>query len=112
MTTSPIASLQVANIGKVFGRRRALAGVSTTMNPGEITAILGPNGAGKSTLLSVLSPLLSPTSASVRWGGVERRGGARARAELGYVGHDPGLYMDLGALPNLTLFSSLYGVGD
>jgi heme exporter protein A len=108
----PIASLQVANVGKIFGRRRALVGVSTTMNPGEITTILGPNGAGKSTLLSVLSTLLAPTSGSVRWGDVELSRGTPARAALGYVGHDPGLYMDLGALPNLLLFASLYGVSD
>ncbi|HEY4188717.1 MAG TPA: ABC transporter ATP-binding protein [Polyangia bacterium] len=112
MTTSPIAPLQVANVGKIFGRRRALAGVSTAMNAGEITAILGPNGAGKSTLLAILSTLLSPTSGSVRWGDVELRRGSPSRAALGYVGHDPGLYMDLGALPNLTLFAALYGVPD
>ena len=107
-----IAPLQVANVGKVFGRHRALAGVSATMNAGEITAILGPNGAGKSTLLAIVSTLQAPTSGAVRWGDVELRRGSPARAALGYVGHEPGLYMELGALANLTLFADLYGMPD
>jgi len=106
------APLTVESVGKVFGRHRALAGISTAMNAGEITAILGPNGAGKSTLLAIVSTLQAPTSGAVRWGDVELRRGSPARAALGYVGHDPGLYMDLGALANLTLFAALYGVPD
>jgi heme exporter protein A len=109
---SGIPPIQIANVGKTFGRHRALGGVSTTMNPGEITAILGPNGAGKSTLLAILSTLQAATSGTVRWGDVVLRQSSPARAALGYVGHDPGLYMDLGALSNLTLFAALYGVPD
>lgn len=42
-----------------------LAGVSTTLEPGRITAICGPNGAGKSSLLECLAGLLAPASGSV-----------------------------------------------
>jgi len=112
MTAPTTPSLIVDNVGKTFGRRRALAGVSTQMNAGEITAILGPNGAGKSTLLAILSTLSTPTSGHVKWGDVALQRNAPARAALGYVGHDPGLYLDLGALANLLFFAGLYGVPD
>jgi len=102
----------VDRIGRTFGRRRALIDVSTTLGPGEITTILGPNGAGKSTLLGILATLLSPSTGSVRWGDHQLRRGTAARAALGYVGHEPGLYMDLGAAQNLELFARLYGVPD
>jgi heme exporter protein A len=102
----------VDRIGKNFGRRRALVDVSTTLRPGEITAILGPNGAGKSTLLGILSTLISATTGQVRWGGQELRRGARTRASLGYVGHEPGLYLDLGPLQNLDLFARFYGLDE
>ena len=108
----PIAPLIVDGIGRTFGRHRALVDVSTTLKPGEITAILGPNGAGKSTLLGVLATLVAPTSGHLRWGDIELRRGSPARARLGYVGHEPGLYMDLGASANLELFSRLYGLPD
>ena len=105
-----VAPLVVDRIGRTYGRRRALVDISTTLRPGEITAVVGPNGAGKSTLLGILATLIGPTSGTVRWGEVEMRRGCPARASLGYVGHDPGLYMDLGALANLELFSRLYGL--
>ncbi len=109
---SPIPSvpLVVERVSRTFGRKRALVDVSMAMNPGEITAIVGPNGAGKSTLLGILATLIGPTSGGVRWGTEELRRGSRARASLGYVGHEPGLYMDLGALANLDLFARLYGL--
>jgi heme exporter protein A len=107
-----IPPVVVDRIGRTFGRRRALIDVSTTLDPGEVTAILGPNGAGKSTLLGVLATLVAPTGGHVRWGNVDLRRGSAARAELGYVGHEPGLYLDLGAMQNLDLFARLYGLED
>lgn len=109
-TESP--SLIVDGVGKTFGRRRALIDIATTFKPGEITAVLGPNGAGKSTLLGILATLVAPTTGRVRWGGVDLARGAPARAALGYVGHEPGLYLDLGAIQNLELFARLYGLTD
>ncbi|MEP6655111.1 MAG: ABC transporter ATP-binding protein [Myxococcales bacterium] len=111
-TISAVAPLLVEGVGRTFGRRRALVDVSTTMRPGEITAVVGPNGAGKSTLLAILATLVGPTSGAVRWGNVALRKGCAARASLGYVGHEPGLYMDLGAMANLELFCRLYGLDD
>ncbi len=107
-----VAPLVVSGVSKIFGRRRALRDVSTTLNPGEIAVILGPNGAGKSTLLGVLATLIAPTTGQVRWGDRNLLRGSPARASLGYVGHEPGLYLDLGALQNLELFSRLYGLDE
>jgi heme exporter protein A len=107
-----VAPVVVDRVGRTFGHRRALIDVTTTLRPGEVTVILGPNGAGKSTLLGILATLLAPTRGTVRWGEVQLRRGAPERAALGYVGHEPGLYLDLGAAQNLELFATLYGLSE
>ena len=75
-----------------------------------MSAVLGPNGAGKTTLLGILSTLVPPSTGSVQWGDVTLHRASEARARIGYVGHDPGVYGDLTARENLTLFAELYGL--
>ena len=106
---APTAELQLESVGKTFGRHRALVGVTASFAPGRINTILGPNGAGKSTMLGILATLVRPTTGNIRWGQQPLGPTATARAAIGYVGHEPGLYGDLGAFDNLNLFSGLYG---
>ena len=47
--------LEVKNISKSFGSKKALNNVGFTVKKGQIVALLGENGAGKSTLLRILS---------------------------------------------------------
>lgn len=47
--------LEVKNISKSFGLKKALNNVGFTVKKGQIVALLGENGAGKSTLLRILS---------------------------------------------------------
>lgn len=108
--TAPSSTITVENVTKTFGRHRALAGISTRLEPGTMTAIIGPNGAGKSTLLGILSTLVSPTEGAVRWGDEPLRPGSELRADIGYVGHEPGLYGELTAAENLVLFARLHGL--
>jgi heme exporter protein A len=96
-----------------YGRRRALANISTAFRSGQITALLGPNGAGKSTLLAMLSTLLRPTSGTVRYGNrIAAEAGDALRGRIGVLGHDLFLYGDLTARENLAFFGRLYRVAD
>ena len=47
--------LELTNISKFYGNIIALTGVTTTVNPGEVTCVLGDNGAGKSTFIKILA---------------------------------------------------------
>ncbi len=107
---APPGALVLSRVGKTYAGRRALVDVSTTFAPGQVSAVLGPNGAGKTTLLAILSTLVPPSTGDVRWGDVTLGRASEARARIGYVGHDPGLYGDLTARENLTLFAELYGI--
>src|SRR6187401_2273341 len=50
--------LEVRDISAVYGKHRALDGVSLDVGRGEIVVILGANGAGKTTLLKVIAGLV------------------------------------------------------
>jgi branched-chain amino acid transport system ATP-binding protein len=64
-----VALLEVTDLDAQYGRIRALAGVSLTVDEGEIVTLIGANGAGKTTTLRAISGLLRPTRGSVRFAG-------------------------------------------
>jgi ABC-type multidrug transport system ATPase subunit len=105
--------LAAIDLGRHFGRRKALSHVSFELNSGEIVGLLGPNGAGKSTLLAILGTLLAPSTGRVVYGTVTAdAAGAALRARLGMLGHDLYLYPELTARENLLFFARLYGLPD
>jgi ABC-type branched-subunit amino acid transport system ATPase component len=58
--------LELVEVEKRFGGVGALAGVSLTVERGEIVGLVGPNGSGKSTLIAVLAGVHAPTAGQVR----------------------------------------------
>ena len=88
-------------------------GVDLLLAPGERLALAGPNGAGKSTLLRMLATLVRPKTGELEVLGEEVPGNAgAARRGIGYLAHDPLVYLDLTARQNLELYGDLYEVAD
>lgn len=105
--------VEVRDVSRHFGRRRALAHIDLDLRAGEVVGLLGPNGSGKSTLLSILSTLMRPSAGAVAYGGhVAQELGEDLRRRIGVLGHDLFLYGDLTALENLEFFGRLYGLED
>ena len=109
-----IAQLLVAeNIGKLYGMRPVLRGVSLRVERREFVAILGANGAGKTTLLKILATLVRPNTGALSIDGIDALAHpARARACLGVVSHQSLIYPDLTAYENLRFYGDMYGLSD
>jgi ABC-type multidrug transport system ATPase subunit len=104
-------SVQLREVSRHYGRRRAVSRVSLTAQKGEIIGLLGPNGAGKSTIIGLLATLVAPTSGEVRYGDETAKNlGAALRQSIGLLAHELHLYPELSARQNLTFFAQLYGL--
>jgi heme exporter protein A len=103
--------VELADVSRHFGRRRAVHRVSMAMQAGDILGLLGPNGAGKSTLIGMLATLVAPTSGTVSYGQLKTsEAGPDIRRRIGLLAHDLHLYPELTARQNLVFFAQLHGV--
>ncbi|HEY7074671.1 MAG TPA: ABC transporter ATP-binding protein [Solirubrobacteraceae bacterium] len=109
--TSVEPALELKDLGRAYGERLALSGVSLTLTRGSTLAVFGANGAGKTTLLRILATLLRPHRGTARVLGSELpRDGWAVRGRIGFLGHEPLLYRDLTARENLRFHARLHGV--
>lgn len=101
--------LEIRDLVKSFGERRALDGVSLDVGPGEILGLLGPNGAGKTTLVRSVVGRVRPDSGTVRVLGLPVED-PRSKASVGYVTQEIALYPLLSPQENLAAFGRYQGL--
>ncbi|MBX7156876.1 MAG: ATP-binding cassette domain-containing protein [Verrucomicrobiae bacterium] len=61
--------IEVKNLSKTFGTKKAVDEVSFRVEKGEVLGFLGPNGAGKSTTMRMITGFTPPTAGTARIGG-------------------------------------------
>jgi heme exporter protein A len=96
-------ALEIDGVWKYFGDFPALRDVALSIAPGSALALLGRNGAGKTTLLRILAGLSRPSRGSVKFQG-------KLQGSIGVLGHGIGVYDELSAVENLTLFGRLHNL--
>lgn len=88
--------LKVENLVKKYGNATALAGISFTVEKGEIVGFLGPNGAGKSTTMNIITGYISSNVGKVYVDGDEiLENPTAAKKKIGYLPEQPPLYMEM-----------------
>ena len=105
---SPVAdnALEVSRLSAWYGEARVLDDVDLRVDPGEVVTLVGRNGAGKTTLLRSIMGLHRSVRGSVTWGGTDLLKASpdrRARAGIGWVPDDRGIYAALSVAENLAL---------
>ncbi len=107
--------IEIENLTKTYrGKVNALNGVDLAIGTGMF-GLVGPNGAGKTTLMRILAGLLRASSGRVVVFGhdlshYEER--QSAKANLGYLPQDLGLYPNLNATEFLNYMAILKGMTD
>lgn len=88
--------IEVLNLSKHYGDKKAVDDISFVANDGEILGFLGPNGAGKSTTMNMLTGYISSTSGKALIDGVDiLENPIKAKKNIGYLPELPPLYMDM-----------------
>jgi polar amino acid transport system ATP-binding protein len=103
--------IRVENVVKVFSGRgvtvRAVDGVSTTVDKGEVVVVIGPSGSGKSTFIRCVNALEMFNEGHVYIDGVDiadrKTNINQIRAEVGMVFQQFNLFPHKTVLENLSL---------
>lgn len=104
-------TIEVQDLTRRYNDIQALAGISFTVELGELFGFLGPNGAGKTTTIKILTGQLRPSAGKARVAGcdvfLERD---ELKPQIGVVFDNQNLYLRLSARENLIFSATLYGV--
>ena len=103
--------LEVRDLAKSYGGKRAVDGISFNVRAGELYALLGPNGAGKTTTLRMIAGLLQADAGDIRVFGTDaRRDPLDAKKAIAWLPDEPLLYDKLTAWEYLEFVAGLWGV--
>lgn len=86
--------------------KELFAGLSFTVNPGQVLLLEGNNGSGKTSLLRIICGFREPDTGNVSWCGDEIPH-SQYYTDMAYVGHMDGIKKELTVLENLRLSLAL-----
>ncbi len=110
--------IELSGVAKTYGRgskaARALHGVDLRIGAGMF-GLLGPNGAGKTTLMRILAGVVNPSAGAITVEGHDlttESGKRAAKAMLGYLPQELGMYLELTAAQFVDYMAILKGLSD
>src|SRR5688572_23737079 len=103
--------IRIDNLVKSFGAKRAVDGVSFSVERGEVLGFLGPNGAGKSTTMRMITGFMPPTAGRVSVGGHDVvESPLEAKRLIGYLPENAAAYPDMTVKGFLGFAAELRGL--
>jgi ABC-2 type transport system ATP-binding protein len=108
--SSPPPEILVAEgLRKSYGPRKALQGLTFTLQAGRVLGFLGPNGAGKTTSIRILTTMLEPEAGHFVIDGISSEYPEQIRGRIGVLPENLGLPRQMTGLEYLIYFGQLYG---
>jgi ABC-2 type transport system ATP-binding protein len=103
--------IKIENLVKAFGTKRAVDGISFSVERGEVVGFLGPNGSGKSTTMRMITGYYAPTGGSVRVGGHDvAESPMETKRLIGYLPENAAAYPDMTVEGFLNFAAELRGL--
>jgi len=103
--------IEVENLTKQFGTKRAVSNLSFTVKKGEVLGFLGPNGAGKSTTMRMITGFIPPTSGDAKVCGISITDNPHAaKTKIGYLPESAPLYNDMTVVGFLKFCAAIRGL--
>src|SRR5687768_16927187 len=103
--------INIENLVKTFGTKRAVDGLSFNVERGEVLGFLGPNGAGKSTTMRMITGFMPPTEGRVSVGGHDvTEAPLEAKRLIGYLPENAAAYSDMSVEGFLNFAAELRGL--
>jgi ABC-2 type transport system ATP-binding protein len=103
--------INVQNLAKSFGTKKAVDGVTFSVERGEVLGFLGPNGAGKSTTMRMITGFIPPTSGTVKVGGFDiTTDPIPAKRLIGYLPENAPAYTDMTVQGFLNFAAEIRGL--
>lgn len=102
------------NLAKIYGSgKRAVDGISFSLEQGEVFGFLGPNGSGKTTTIKLLNGILLPSKGSCRVLNIDPSVYPdRVHRFAGVVTEHAQMYDHLTGLQNLIFYGTAFGVSE
>lgn len=95
-------AIEIRNLSKNFGEKRAVAGLDMTVPQGAIYGLIGENGSGKSTTEKLVCGLLVPSGGTIKLFGRDYTD-ADVRAKIGVLIESPGCFPNYSVWNNMLL---------
>jgi lipopolysaccharide export system ATP-binding protein len=96
--------LEAEGLGKTYGRREVVKGVSLSLKRGEAVGLLGPNGAGKTTVFYMITGLVPADRGRITLDGFDITGlpmYRRSRLGIGYLPQEASIFRGLSVEQNI-----------
>ncbi len=102
--------IDAQGLTKDYGDKRAVDGLTFTVQPGVVTGFLGPNGSGKSTTMRLILGLDAPTAGDVTVNGKHYRDHASPLHEVGALLEARSVHTGRSAYNHLLALAQTHGI--
>ncbi len=105
--------LDIKNLTKTYGDKKAVDNLTLHIAPGEICGFIGHNGAGKTTTLKSVAGILQFDEGEITIGGRSvKTEPLECKRQIAYIPDNPDIYEFMTGIQYLNFIADIFGIND